>query len=190
MIIEEIIDKVPITYERALTEALASAPEGIFCEFGISTGHHTKNIARLIHPKIYYGFDSFEGLPEDWKAPDGSYRDRKGAFKCEPPTDLGENVQLIIGMFQETLSKFLHQNNAIAFAHLDADLYSSTIYVLNTLKGHLASGAILMFDQCTRDEFCLAHEGRALQEFADSSGYTLDCIGRQKRDGAIFRVNG
>ena len=39
---------------------------GLFLEFGVSAGRTVNYIASLVPDKTIYGFDSFEGLPEDW----------------------------------------------------------------------------------------------------------------------------
>ena len=183
--IQSAINSVSVGYDDDKSDAISLIPEGLCCEFGVSKGRYTREIARLLSPVTYYGFDSFNGLPEDWED-----RARKGAFKCDPPTDLGENVELVIGLFQETLKPFLEKHKEpVAFCHFDADLYSSTKYALNVLDGRFAKGAILMFDQITMTDFCVKHEGRAMQEFIEESGIKWEVIGRQKRDGAIFKVN-
>ena len=55
--------------ESVLDLALAkvSNNSGIFCEFGVYQARTINYIARKIGSPIY-GFDSFKGLPEDWKA--------------------------------------------------------------------------------------------------------------------------
>jgi len=54
------------------------------------------------------------------------------------------------GWFSETLPKFLneHPDEEISLIHMDADLYSSTKYVLETLisSNKLTPGTIILFD--------------------------------------------
>jgi len=74
----------------------------------------------------------------------------KGEFNLEgkiPKFD-DHRICLIKGLFQETLKPFLKNfkgNNRLVI-HLDADLYSSTLYVLSTVDQILEKGDILMFD--------------------------------------------
>ena len=185
MTVEEAINQVSVAYEPAREAAIAIIPDGLCLEIGVSTGRYTRVIAEMIKPRTYYGFDSFEGLPERWNDESPA-----GSFKCDPPNDLPANVELVIGMFQNTLKPFLERNQKpVAWVHFDADLYSSTKYVLTALKGHLAKDAIFMFDQITAGLSRRAHEGRAMQEFVDETQCQWEVIGRQKRDGAIFKIN-
>lgn len=40
--------------------------EGLIMEFGVYSGRTINHMANLTN-KTIYGFDSFEGLPEDWR---------------------------------------------------------------------------------------------------------------------------
>lgn len=40
--------------------------DGLFLEFGVYQGKSINYMSELLKDKIIYGFDSFEGLPEDW----------------------------------------------------------------------------------------------------------------------------
>ena len=89
-------------------------------------------ISRFTNDKVY-GFDSFEGLPEKWR--DGY---DKGALSTNGKLPIvNTNVELIKGWFNETLLPFIQKHNGkkVSFIHMDADIYSSTKYVLNILKG-------------------------------------------------------
>ena len=191
MNIENTVQATPVEYDADLRKALAIAPEGLMCEFGTATGRYIRNMAEIASPRKFYGFDSWEGLPEPWGPVD------VGAFKVDPPTDLPPNVELVKGLFQDSLKPWLLENNQpIAFCHFDADLYSSTKYVLDTLIDWFAQNAILMFDQITdqtfggfRERYRREGEGRAMQEWHNENPqYKIECIGRHKRDGAIFKI--
>jgi S-adenosyl-L-methionine methyltransferase len=43
-----------------------SIPEGLILEFGVYSGRTINHLASLTQQTIF-GFDSFEGLPEDWR---------------------------------------------------------------------------------------------------------------------------
>ena len=118
-------------------------PNTLWLEFGVATGTTINYISRFTPHKVY-GFDSFEGLPEKWR--DGC---EKGAFTmngCLP--QVNPNVELIKGWFHETLPDFIkQQNKKVSFIHMDADLYSSTKYVLDVLKDHMDNYCIIVFDE-------------------------------------------
>jgi hypothetical protein len=78
--------------------------DGLFIEFGVYSGKTINFISSKIDNTIY-GFDSFEGLPEDWR--DGY---EKGHFKMEKLPEVRENVKLIKGWFDETLPQFIQFN--------------------------------------------------------------------------------
>lgn len=118
--------------------------DSLWLEFGVYTGNSIKYIASHTD-KTVYGFDSFEGLPEKWR--DGY---PKGVFKTQAPTDLPSNVKIVEGFFQDTLVSFLASHSGQAsFIHMDADLYSSTKYVLDTLILHerISKNCIILFDE-------------------------------------------
>jgi len=119
--------------------------EGLYLEFGIWRGASINFLANLRPNQKFYGFDSFEGLPEDW-----SPFYPKGHMKENDLPSVRKNVELIVGLFQDTLENFLEEyKEKVAFLHLDADLFSSTKYVLFTLadKERLQKGTIIEFDE-------------------------------------------
>lgn len=68
-----------------------------------------------------YGFDSFEGNPEDWRS---EYK--QGAFALETPPQFPGTVSIVRGLFQDTIPSFLETHKGkIVFVHIDCDLYSS-----------------------------------------------------------------
>ena len=94
---------------------------------------------------IVYGFDSFEGLPEDFE---NGYT--KGKFRLNELPIVRSNVKLVVGLLQESLEPFLNEHiEKVAFMHIDADLYSSTKYVLFKIAEHnrLQKGTVIQFDE-------------------------------------------
>ena len=118
-------------------------PNTLWLEFGVATGYTINYISQFTQDKVY-GFDSFEGLPEYWR--DGF---DKGIFNRDgnlPPVN--NNVVLIKGWFNDTLYDFIKsQNKKVSFIHIDCDLYSSTKYVLNTLKDYIDDNCVIVFDE-------------------------------------------
>jgi len=56
------------------------ARSGLFLEFGVATGRTLNHWARLWPEKKIYGFDGFQGLPEDW-----IWNIRRGHFRQRLP---------------------------------------------------------------------------------------------------------
>jgi tetratricopeptide (TPR) repeat protein len=138
---------------------------GLVMEFGVFHGRSISIIADSLHlsdnSHIVHGFDSFAGLPEAWNnEPAGSYNTH-GQLPAVP-----DNVQLHQGWFNETLDAFLAEHGqAVALAHLDCDLYSSTRDVLQRLSGRCRSGSIIVFDELIGYPGYEQHELRAFKEF-------------------------
>jgi hypothetical protein len=133
--------------------------EGLFLEFGVAGGKSVVAIAGL-HTGVVFGFDSFEGLPEDWLG-----EQTKGFFAQDIPS-VPPNVELVKGWFDATLESFLlsHPGN-VSFLHVDCDLYSSTHYVLDTLGPRICSGTVILFDEYWNYPGWRQHEFRAFKEF-------------------------
>lgn len=131
---------------------ISNVPEtGLLLEFGVYKGRSINYIAEQLKkkndPRTIYGFDSFEGLSEDW----GGTVFTKGTFNIsgELPEVL-PNVKLIKGLVDATLMPFLDKidkkDKNMAYIHLDMDVYSPTKYVLSRITPHLKPGTIIDFD--------------------------------------------
>lgn len=122
-----------------------------YLEFGVWEGESLKAWTKLnANPASrFYGFDSFEGLPEKWDHAFG--KTNKGAFdlKGNLPSIGDSRVSLIPGWFQKTLRSFLDTNELIhpIVIHNDSDLHSSTQYTLCTLDPYLRAGDVIIFDE-------------------------------------------
>ena len=77
-------------------------------------------------------------------------------------------MQFYKGWFEDTLPHYKLQilPSQVLVLFLDADLYSSTRYVLRTLSPHITLGTILYFDEFWGRE----HELKAFSEFIDETG--------------------
>jgi phosphoheptose isomerase len=145
------------------------------------------------HDKLFvYGFDTFEGLPEDFSpvAP-------KGAFRQDELPEVARNVVLEVGLFQDTLGPFLMRHyDAAAYVHIDADLYSSTQYILLTLgtHGRIREGTVIQFDDFFYFEppaktDWYTDEFRAFLEFAEMFGVEYEWIGHGGQRAALLVTN-
>lgn len=142
-----------------------------YLEFGVSGGHSFKWwVDANKHPESSFsGFDTFEGLPEDW----GGFR--QGAMTADIPEMNDSRVSFYKGLFQETLPGFLKSFDASKrkVILMDADLFSSTIYVLTMLGPYLRKGDIILFDQFNVP----MHEFLAFQIFTSSFYQKSELIG-------------
>jgi len=152
---------------------------GAILEFGVATGRSINHLARLCPDRKIYGFDSFQGLPEDW-----TDDFRQGHFNQNAPR-VRDNVKLVPGLFQDTLQDFLSTlDEPIALIHIDCDLYTSTRYVLNTLRDYISKDLYIMFDEYINYPEWRQGEFKAWQELAKKYDirYTYtDLVSRQKQ---------
>ena len=147
--------------------------DGLYLEFGVFSGRTINHIAKKSKDKIIYGFDSFDGLPEDWRT-----GFEEGTFKRDELPKVRDNVKLIKGWFNETLPDFILQHNQkCAFIHIDCDLYSSTKCVFDLLKDKIVHGTIIVFDEYFNYPDWKNGEYKALQEFMQETNLSYEYIG-------------
>ncbi|MFB9385158.1 class I SAM-dependent methyltransferase [Pseudonocardia petroleophila] len=148
-----------------LEHALALAPTGgLALEFGVFTGS-TLTIIAAARDGGVYGFDSFDGLPENWRAGFDT-----GAFAVARPPDV-PGAELVVGLFADTLPGFLAAHpGPVDLLHLDADLHSSTACVLDAVGPRLHPGSVVVFDEFFNYPGWEQHEARAWREYAEAHG--------------------
>lgn len=161
-------------------------PRRIWMEFGVAGGATLRELATKA--PLIYGFDSWEGLPEDWYDDRGNLQEPKGTFQCDPPSNLPDNVKLVKGLFQDTLPDFMkHIQYPLGLVHIDCDLYSSTKFVLEQLEPWLDK-TVIAFDEIGPFPAGEFHERRAFNEFIAKGKYRAELIGRQHTNGEIHKI--
>lgn len=144
--------------------------DGLYLEFGVANGDSITHMANVVAGKgvTFHGFDSFEGLKEDWA---GTWY-RAGHFSRGghlPPVPA--NVTLHKGWFDDTLPPFLAANaGPLAFLHLDADTYESTTMLLAALGDRIVKGTVVVLDEYVGFPNWRNGEYRAWQEFVTARG--------------------
>lgn len=134
---------------------------GLVLEFGVYNGDTLNHIAKKIPNNKIYGFDSFEGLPEQWRD-----NFKKGMFAVKELPKVEKNVTLIKGWFNESLPTFLNRiNNQISYMHIDCDLYSSTKTIFKHLENQIIKGTVIVFDEYFNYPGWEKGEFKAFQEF-------------------------
>lgn len=175
--------------EQLYAYALGNRPnderDGLLLEFGVYKGDSINRLARLTPGRHWYGFDSFEGLPEIWTP--GA---RKGAFDLngELPK-VRHNVDLIKGFFIDTLPAFVerHRDERISVLHIDCDLYSATKQVLFALGPMLQPGCIVIFDEYFNYPDWRDGEYKAFAEYTAASvrAFEYVCYVRHRSQVAV-----
>lgn len=167
-----------------LAFATKEAPaEGLMLECGVADAASLRHVAKAT-TRMLHGFDSFEGLPENWA---GTF-ERKGKFgRGGALPEVPANVALHKGWFEQTLPAFIAANpeQAIAFLHVDCDIYSSTITVFRELGPRLAPGTVIVFDEYFNYPNWQRHEWRAFQEFIRDSGFSYRYLGFAQKNGHV-----
>jgi len=151
-----------------------------YLEFGVATGYSFKWWVTHIHhgQARFTGFDTFTGLPEDW----GIWLKGSLSTGGKVPELQDERCDFLVGLFQETLGTFMKNellDDHRLVLHLDADLYTSTLFVLTSLGHKLKKGDIVIFDELSSMR-CPEQEFRAFVDFVSSFRIGYKVLGATK----------
>ena len=149
--------------------------EYYYMEFGVWMGTSIKRTSKILETlnddTVIYGFDSFQGLKDDWKG----YSIAKGSFNLsnEIPR-LNDNCKIVEGWIEDTLPKFTseHKDLQINYVHVDTDTYSSTKVILKDIKPYLVDNAIIIFDDFYNFPGWSVGEYKALIEELEEQEFT------------------
>ncbi|OHA58418.1 MAG: hypothetical protein A2571_01400 [Candidatus Vogelbacteria bacterium RIFOXYD1_FULL_44_32] len=184
------------------TQSLA----GDYYEFGLFEGYSFYRAIKLGktwgQTAHYFGFDSFEGLPDvtgidaGWRFKRGQYRSslEEVTANLKSKNCLADNVYLIKGFYNESLKNKAKLNHLplgpAKVVLIDSDLYESARDVLNFIYPYLQPGTAILFDDWNcfeADE--QKGERRAWREFlALHPEIDTELTGYFGWGGAIFKV--
>lgn len=177
-------------YTRA-NETAASDRPILFLEFGVWKGTSLSRWTKInTHPDSrFVGFDSFEGLPQQW-------RNRPAGYFCtggQTPDLDDPRVSFVKGWFNQSLPGWLDEHlpqqpaGVTPIVHIDSDLHSSAIYLLTQLHAVWDRYHVLFDDYS-------AGEARALRDYLHAYGSQFTPLfGRKRRTysqvpGQLFGV--
>jgi hypothetical protein len=169
-------------YFKFVMDQVLKDKKGLWLEFGVRDGVSAKFFApfakKFSQNNKLYGFDSFEGIRNDWSSidePIGSF-----SLNANPPSKIND-CEFIIGWVENTLEKFLidHQE-VVSFAHFDFDVYEPTKYALKAIYPRLIPGSIIMFDEFHGYPGWQQHEKRALEEVIPKEKYEFIAFSRKQ----------
>ena len=164
----------PITGSIQATFELATQAaelKGSVLEFGVRHANSTRQLAHLAKQDVH-GFDSFEGIPEDWHDEGRGSYSTKGVIPKVP-----NNIHLHAGWFDSTLPKFLEVNAEKArLINIDCDIYSSTKTVLDLLRQRIVTGTVIIFDEYIGNQHWREDEFKAFQEAVNAFGWKYEYI--------------
>ena len=168
----------------------AHARPALWLEFGVYRGTSINATAALRDtfaargfpgtlPRVV-GFDTFEGIPTEWKTSKRQARPkwRQGAFSWRedhgtptPPVRAG--VELVTGLFNETLGPFLDANAGdVLLVNIDNDLYEGALDVLERLRDRFVVGTRLHFHEYVTASF-VAARGRVSTLFVPAQAHRV-----------------
>jgi len=146
-----------------------SIQERPFYEFGVFRGQAFKYLVGAFGRG--FGFDTFEGLPEDWQ------EEKAGSYSSEGRIPKIAGGEFIAGKFEDTLPVFFSQPRPLAsLINFDADLYSSTLCALNYSKPVIDGNTILIFDEFIVNESWEEDEFKAFTEFCAANNYDFEVL--------------
>lgn len=145
--------------------------QGLVMEFGVFNGKSIRLIANMVDGPVH-GFDSFEGIPEDWN------HEQAGSYSTQHVLpDVPANVQLHPGWFHDSIPKFIQKESGpIRFMNIDCDLYSSTKVVLSLLASQVVAGTVIVFDEYIGNTSWQEDEHKALIEVATEHSWVYKMI--------------
>ena len=158
-------------------------------EFGVAWGYCTNYfLSRPSNIQSWHGFDSFEGLPEDWR------HYQKGHFSNNgnPPNISDVRLHWHIGLVEDTFNykdNIYRIHNSTLLIILDMDLFFPTYFVLSEIAPHLSAGDLLYFDEPHDfDEFSIVHFLLKLNPMKIEVIGATPCqlVMRVKENGIIF----
>jgi len=172
-------------YEFVLQQEQLGNRPITYVEFGVGRGNSMRWwTGNNTHPDSrFFGFDTFEGLPERY----GTYAEGTFSQGGKFPDIPDARLRFVKGLFQDSLPGTLPDLDFSrqTLVHIDGDLYTSALYPLAMLFPKLKTGDLLLFD-----EFGVPlHEYRAFEDFTRSFRLQLEPVGAINNYlQVIFRV--
>lgn len=165
-------------------------------EFGVATGTSLRLMRTNLPPTVeVFGFDSFHGLPEDWRDVHGRLAGvcTAGFFSTNGVAPYISGVTIYTGLFVDTIPRYkVTHTQPIGLLHVDCDLYSSTCTVLNGVGHLLVPGSIVVFDEWiyNNDPWFDDHEQRAFYEWVQryDRGFELVKFASESNEQQIVRI--
>lgn len=168
-----------------------SSIEDLCLEFGVWYGRSINRLSSIASSQKWYGFDTFNGLPSDWY---GTNLSAGSLTKSGKLPIVNRNVELVVGLFEDTLEKFLlneinSRRAKIAFIHVDCDVYPSTKFLLEKIlcDGTLypEDGILVLFDEFFGYPGWEHGEYQAFTEVVSQLNLRVEYLGFSNQQAAI-----
>jgi Macrocin-O-methyltransferase (TylF) len=154
-------------------------------EFGVYKGGMINYQAKKFPDLNFTGFDSFEGLQEQWSgmAPEKTF-DLGGKLPKVRP-----NVALIKGWFAETAPRWKEKNpgsDVPLLVHIDCDTYAATVDVLEFCSGYIEHGLVIHFDDYFGFPNWREAGFKALQQISEQRRWRLTYLSYGTKEVAVL----
>ena len=170
----------------SIREAKRRFPDRNFVmEFGFYKGGMINFQARKFPGLNFVGFDSFEGLQENWHG-----------MAPEKTFDLGgklprvrSNVTLVKGWFAESGPRWKAENPSVRIpllVHVDCDTYDATVDVLKLCSDYVEHGLIIHFDDFFGFPNWRSGGFKALKEISESQQWRLTYLSYGTKEVAVL----
>ena len=177
----------------------------LFLEFGVMEGNSLLDFYDSYEESntngCFFGCDSFLGLPEEMDDEHSPWR--TGQFttdgKIYPALSSNSDINIVDGWFSDTLNELLlprFENKKIGIAHIDCDIYTSTVEVLEFLvKNDLfCDGSILLYDDwgayrssgLSEDYEYKVGEARAHKEMIEKYDLNFELVHKEVIDPSFY----
>ena len=154
-------------------------------EFGVYKGGMINYQARKFPGLDFVGFDSFEGLREQWSG-----------MAPEKTFDLGgrlprvrRNVGLVKGWFAESSPRWKMANPASGIpllVHVDCDTYAATVDVLEFCSDYVEHGLVIHFDDYFGFPDWRTGGFKALKEISEKRRWRLTYLSYGTKEVAVL----
>ena len=177
----------------------------LFLEFGVMNGNSIIDFYDLYKSKNitgeFFGFDSFLGLPEETEYKYSPWSTGQFTTGGEIHSNIlsKSDINIIDGWFSDTLNDSLlpkFGNKKIGIAHIDCDIYTSTIEVLEFIFKNdlLCDGSILLYDDwgayrakdLSEDYEYSVAEARAHAEMVEKYNLNFELVHKEEINPAYY----
>jgi hypothetical protein len=154
-------------------------------EFGVFKGGMINYQARKFPGLNFVGFDSFEGLQEQWS---GMAPERTFDLGGKLPR-VRRNVSLVKGWFAESGTRWKAENAAAGvplLVHVDCDTYAATVDVLELCSDYVEHGLVIHFDDYFGFPDWRTGGFKALQEISEKRRWRLTYLSYGTKEVAVL----
>ena len=151
---------LPLPVLVELLQIAASTPPGNFAEFGVYKGGAAQYLAKVARTRLLpwqienepaerqgllYLFDTFTGIPFKSKLDTHAVGDFSDT-SYEAVRALIPDAIIVKGIFPDSVEQHDIHPEPLAFVHVDADQYESTLAAIRYFPMRMISGGIIIFD--------------------------------------------